>query len=253
MRISPPWNRIIWGPITATAATVGLAVLGFSDGDNRPWPLIACIASFLVLHSLVNSVARRNLVTRLGGRYADLQRRVLQLVSDLSSLGKNQYDLWMVDLYLHRRVYHWTSSWPFLLRRGELSRELSVSLLEVSDEPTEVNLDSGIYAACFEGSRSLYWFNEDELSPSGGTGSTNDRNLWRSLSEQENSEAASRYGLLTTAPIVNQLGKKCIGVLAVHVKPERHKSFEAHSVIMSDEGRRDIHNACVELHGLLSR
>lgn len=253
MQKSSPWIRIIWGPITATAATVGLAVLGFSDGDNRPWPLIACIASFLVLHSLINSVARRNLVARLGGRYADLQRRALQLVADLSSLGKNQYDLWMVDLYLHRRGYHWTPRWPFLVRRRELSRELSVSLLEVSDEPTEVNLDTGIYATCFELSRSLYWFNEDELGTSGGTVSISDRNLWRSLSEQENSEAASRYGLLSAAPIVNQLGKKCIGVLAVHVKPERHKSFEAHSVITSEEGRRDMHNACVELHGLLSR
>ena len=247
------WSRILWNPITATLAAVCLAVLGFLEADDRPWPLIIGLALFLVVHALVNAAIKQNLAAKLGERYADLQRCAVQLIADLSGLGKNQHGLWMVDLYLYHAGLRWTNRRPFLIRGSELSRELSVSLLEVSDEPTEVKLDSTVHGLCFRRARPYFWFDGAELGACHGDSGSNDRNLWHSQDQQENEKMASRYGLLSVSPIVNQLGRNCLGVLVVHVKPERHKSFEAHSAITSEEGRRDLHNACVELHGLLSR
>ena len=247
------WSRILWGTITATVATVGLAVLSFLNEKDRPWPLIVGAASFLVIHALVNAAAKQNIATRLGERYADLHRRAVQLVADLSGLGTNQPGLWMVDLYLYRSGFRWVSNWPYLVHGRELSRELSVSLLEVSDEPTEVEMDGTVHGLCYRHARSYFWFDEAVLGTYHAESGPNVKNLWHSQDQDENSKMASRYGLLCVAPIVNQLGRNCLGVLVVHVKPERHKSFEAHSAISCEEGRRDLHNACVELHGLLSR
>lgn len=68
-----------------------------------------------------------------------------------------------------------------------------------------------------------------------------------------NARLAAVYGALSVAPLVDQLGKKCVGVLVVHVAPEPDRALRALGALTTPEGRRRLNNACVEMNGLLAR
>ena len=253
MQRRSPWKRPFWGPISSTVATVGLAIFGFMERDKRPWPLIILVALFLVVHSLVNAAAGHNVVARLGNRYDDIQRRSVQVVADLGQLAGDHFGSWIVDLYLFKSNSRGIARWPFLERKRELSRQLSVSLLEVSEEPSTVSLDDGVYGKCFNTTKPLVWLNDASFGGLDDAANLNGSNLWHSLSDNENTEMSSQYGVLSVSPIVDQLNRHCLGVLAVHVKAGRDELVRARGAIVSIEGRRRVHNACVDLYGMLAR
>lgn len=247
------WNDLLWGPYPFSIATVTFAVLGFLDDDKRPLWLIIVVAGFLIVHGAVAHIRDRSIVRRLGQNYDAVQRRSVQIVSDLGQLTGNQYDLWMADLYLPKYFVRCRRGWPWLVVERRLSRELSVSLVEVSSQPQNVALRSTMHGKCFSSAKTIVWFDENDLGTPTDETSRSVANEWSQLTHDENARIASHYGVVTVAPLVDHLSRNCLGVLVVHVRPERTKALHARGAILSSEGRRRIHNACVDLQGLLEK
>ena len=244
-------SNLIWGSLSITIAGAGLAVISLLRHDRRPWYLVVLIVCFIAVHSAVSYVTDRSIVRRLGRKYDSVQHRTLQLVVDLGDLVGKQFDLWMVDLYLLSSSWRIASKWPFLAYRGELSRELSISLVEVSTQPPIVQVTSELHGKCFTSRDMTVWFDEKNLGTPADQPELSGANEWKLLPEERNAEIGDIYGLVTLSPVMDHLAKNCVGVLVVHVRPERDKALRARGALLSSEGRRRIHNACVDLHELL--
>lgn len=247
------WSDLLWGPYPLTIATVTFAVLGFLDDDERPPWLILAVAAFIIVHGAVAHIRDRSIVRRLGRNYDAVQRRSVQVVSDLGQLTGNQHDLWMTDLYVPRYCIRRRGRWPLPILEQTLSRELSVSLVEVSSQPQIIGLNSRLHGRCFSSANAIVWFDQDDLGTPTDETERSVANEWSLLTEHENAAVASQFGVVMVAPLVDHLSRNCLGVLVVHVRPERTKALHARGAILSSEGRRRIHNACVDLQGLLAK
>lgn len=241
-----PWFDLVFGKVTLAIATMVLAVAGLVGGRARPWPLIICMAGFIILHTAVNAARDRNIVRRLGREYDRVQRRAVQVVSDLGQIAGNQFGLWMVDLYLCESNWSLSLRRPFILRQRVLSRQLSVSLIDARHSPPSTDLQSGVHGMCFRESKPLLWVNEAVYGTIPG-------NAWNDMEPPTNEDLSKSYGVLNVSPLVDQLGKGCVGVLAIHVEPEGKVIHKALGTLRTPEGRLRINNACVELQGLLVR
>ena len=238
-----PWVELIFGRVTLAIATVVLAIAC----TVMSWVFIVGSAIFLIVHTVINSARDQNIVRRLGINYDRVQRSATQLISDLGHLSR--FDIWMVDIYLPAR--RWSlSGKPFFINRSRiLSRQLSVSLIDSLHQPPSVGPSSGPYLQSFERAEPLLWFDRDRHR---------DHPVEASLAFYETAKSdlaknlAKTYGMLGVFPLVDQLNKNCIGVLAVHVKPELDIALMALGVLQTEQGRYRINNACVELNGLLA-
>ena len=92
----------------------------------------------------------------------------------------------------------------------------------------------------------MLWF--DDNLRQGAT-----ENSWQSYDHETNVRLAAVYGALSVAPPVDRLGRKCVGVLVVHVAPEPDRALRALGALTTPEGRRRLNNACVEICLLLAR
>lgn len=238
------WGDLVWGNVSLALATVILAVASAVGGDDRPWPWIVVSAAFIVVHTAANAVRDRSIIRRLGRDYDRVQRRAVQIVADLGELAADKYDLWMIDLYLPEGHWSITRKWPIVHRDRRLSRQLSVSLVDARPQPPVVDLGIGPHGDCFTQEQPLLWFDEQAHSSISG-------NKWQDYDAATNARLAGAYGVLSVSPLVDQLGKHCVGILAVHVQPERDAVVQALGALASLKGRRQIHNACVDLNGLL--
>lgn len=240
--------NFVWGPYTIAASTLLLTLLSFLDKNNRLWMwiLVILVAIFMFIHTVVGVLRAQDMVRRLGKRYDEIQRNAVQIIAGLGDLSGNHFGLWMVDLYLPSR--HWYFMWriPFIGCKWELSRQLAVSLTDISSEKPSCNLETSLHGQCFTSAEAINRYNKEYLS-------CLDNSNWRSFDETRNLELASKYGILSLSPIVDQLGRNCVGVLVVHVKPQEDKMRRAIGVLDSYRGQRLIHNACIALHGLLMR
>lgn len=245
------WSNLIWGPYSLTIAGAALAVISLLSDDNRPWHLIIGIVSFIAVHSAVGFVIDRSIVRRLGRKYDSVQRRTLQLVADLGELVGNQFDLWMVDLYLVRRYCQFRRRLPFLVLTRQLSKELSVSLVEISTQPAALDVTTELHGKCVTSKETMVWYDEEVLGVPDDESERSVPNEWRLLPHVRNAEIGDTYGLLTLSPVMDHLGKGSVGVLVVHVKPESGKALRARGALLSVEGRRRVHNAGIDLHELL--
>lgn len=246
------WYTFLWGPVPVTVATVGLTATGIISSDEPMLFVVLPTGAFIILHAAMRAIKDKSMIRRLGRHYDHVQRRSVQVVSDLGRLTGNQFDLWMVDLYLPVTQASLAWRWPFLVRQQELSRQISVSLVDT--RPQEPSLDSqvGPYGTCFTSAKPVIWFDETDLRPSDDVLQPSVENLWRSLNPAENKKLSKVFGVLSVSPLVDQLGKNCVGVLAVHVAPERDKALHAHGALRSLEGRQRVTNACVDLNRLLA-
>lgn len=240
------WADVVWGPVTVAIAAAVLAIASAAAGDKRPWPWIIGSAGFIVIHTAVNAARNQNIVRRLGRDYDRVQRRAVQVVSDLGQLAAEKYDLWMVDLYVPAWRWSMQRKLPFFSRSRELRRELSISLVDARPQPPVVDVAVGPHGECFATSSPMVWFDPNQHG-------ADPTNCWPQYGDEVNRKLAAVYGVLSLSPVVDQLGKNCNGVLAVHVQPERDIAVQAIGVLRSQEGLRRLHNACIELNGLLGR
>lgn len=149
-------------------------------------------------------------------------------------------------MYLPERRTRLAARRPFVTRRVHLSRELSVSLTDARAQPPYLDPAVGPHGECFTNETPLLWFNEATLGDQ-------PENAWKAYDADTNRRLAEAYGVLSVTPILDQLSKNCVGVLAVHVEPEPSVALQALGVLQQGEGRRRLKNACVELNGLLVR
>ena len=96
------WFNLLFSRPILVIATLALTVAEFVGTADRPWNWIIGICIFILIHEIVNWRREKNILNRLKRNYESIQRRVLRLIADLSDLTANEYDLWMVDLYVHR-------------------------------------------------------------------------------------------------------------------------------------------------------
>ena len=240
----------LWGPVPVSVATVVLTIWGLRSNDQPiwSWMLIVLCGVFIVVHAAMAAVRDRSIVFRLGRHYDQVQRMCYQVVADLGELTGNQFDLWMVDLYLPARtIQMWR--WPF--RQQVLSRQITASLVDTRPQEPSVDSRVGPHGQCFTSGKRIIWFDENDLRLS-GHGRPSVDNLWESLEEAQNAKLAASYGVISVSPLVTQHGRNCVGVLAIHVAPEPDKAIRAHGALSSVEGQRRITNACVALNGLLT-
>ncbi|MDE0267874.1 MAG: hypothetical protein OXI96_02380 [Acidimicrobiaceae bacterium] len=223
-----------------------LTLLSFLDKNNRLWVLVILVAVFVFIHTIVSVFRDQNIVRRLGKRYDEIQRNAVQIIASLGDLSGNHFDLWMVDLYLPSRRWYFMWKIPFIGYKRKLSRQLAVSLVDVSTAQPSYDLKNSPHGQCFTSAKSRNWYNKEYRG-------NLDIGTWGSLDETGNSELASNYGILSLSPIVDQLGRNCAGVLVVHVKPQEDKILRAIGVLQSSRGKRLLHNACITLHGLLMK
>ncbi|MDE0701439.1 MAG: hypothetical protein OXH61_12065 [Acidimicrobiaceae bacterium] len=236
----------MFGKVTLVIATTGLAVTGSLGGKDRPAVLIFGIAGFIILHAAVNFVGEDSIVHRLGQNYDQVQRRAVQVISDLGQLAADQFGIWMVDLYLPEHTWSFTSRRPFIERRQVLSRQLSVSLVDARPQPTSIEPSYVPHGKCFSETQPLLWFDQAVHGP-------RENNTWETIDIEAGDELEKKYGVLAVSPLVDHLGKDCRGVLAIHAGPERSDAFKALGALNSQQGRLRVSNACVDLHGLLGK
>lgn len=243
MRRRSAATDLLWGSATVTIATVVLAVASVVGGEKRPWAAIIGSAAFIIVHTIVNHYRDRSIARSLGRDYDRVQRRAVQIVSDLGQ--DSQFELWMVDVYVP--IWKWSlhTSRPFLSRSRELARQLSVSLVDVRPQPPFVDPETGPHGRCFVTEQPVLWFDE-RFAPD------DPNNAWTQFSDDVNTGLQRAYGALSVSPLVDQLGKDCRGVLAIHVEPTEQAALAALGILRSAKGRNAIHNACVELNGLLA-
>lgn len=252
MQYKYPWIEFLFGKVTLAIATVLLAIAC----TVMIWPLMIGSAVFWIFHTIVNTAHDKNIVSRLGRNHDRVQRRVTQLISDLGLLSK--FEIWMVDIYLPIKRWTLSSELFFVKRNLVLSRQLSVSLNDTFPRP-QPEYSSGPFVECFEEARQhgtakqLLWINQSLY----GRYPANTSTVLYSSTEFDPRDV---YGVLCVAPLVDELSKKCLGILAIHVKPERIDIIQSLGVLIevdSDAARRDasrrlIYSACSDIYGLLA-
>lgn len=241
-----PWLELLASKLTLAAATVVLTIASSVSGDDRPWKWIIVSAAVIVGHAWITARRDREVIRRLGKDYHRVQRRVLQIVADLGALAGDQYDLWMVDLYVAETRFAPQRSWPWIRRSQRLVRALSVSLLDARQQPPVIDLDQPAHGECFSDSTPVIWFDPSQLPDD------MPENRWGHYDQQVNADLAAAYGVLALQPVVDQLDRNCIGVLAVHVQPSAAATVKALGALRSAFGRRRVRDAAVDLNGWLS-
>ena len=235
------WRRLS-RPIVV-GATVVLALLGVVGNPNRPWVWILAIACALVVALFEIMAWQEEIGTEslLGQNYEIVLSRVLNLISDLSDLTAREFDLWVVDLYLPRRVSAW-----FLRRRVcEFELSMHVTLTDVRPVPHRIGLNH-LFGGCFaDGQPKLWW--DIELAPSSV------ENCWQSLNGSDNNKMAKSYGVTSANPVVDNLGRECRGILVVHAKRDAEIVTKVLGVLQQPEGRRRMAAACLDIHGHLRK
>ena len=241
------WINIIFGKVSLSVATVALALVSTLTGNNRiSISIIGVCAIFIITHAIVTAAHDRSLVRRLGRKYELVQRRGIKIVSDLGQLAANNYELWMVDLYLSSSKWSPSKRWPLVVRNTTLLRQLTVSLIDARHQPTRIGSSPNPVWVSFSNSKPLIWYNKNIHR-------SDHDNAWDSFDDVTNAELAKRYGVLSVHPLVDHLDRNCIGILSIHVKPEPDVVLKAMGVLISDQGLLRLKDACVELNELLRR
>ena len=232
------WLNLLFSRPTLVVATLALTVAEFIGTADRPWNWIIGICIFILIHEIVTWRREQNISNRLKINYEGIQRRVLRLIADLSELTANEYDLWMVDLYVPRS--------------SKLVRELSIALTDVRIPLHEIPLNHRLFGRCFKESCQGLWWNIELIPQSGNTPQSEDHNFWYKL-DHFNIELEKTYGVISVHPIVNALGKNCLGLLVVHTKRDSETATKALGSLTQSIGIRRLAEACHDIHDQMKK
>ena len=152
----------------------------------------------------------------------------------------------MIDLYLPANRYRLTMRFPFIVRTEVLDRQLSVSLVDARPQPPSVDSMMGPHGEAYRSGAPVLWA---DVSQEGANGD----NCKFKYETNENERLQSAYGLLYVVPIVDQLRKGCVGVLAVHIGCEPDRVVKGFGAVDSRQGRRRLSDAGVDLNSLIGR
>lgn len=248
------WVNIVFGKVTVVIATMVLTIPSLIGGEAWLVALMIGVAGFIILHAIVNESREGSIVKRLGRNYDQVQRRAVEVIADLGLLSGDQFGLWMVDLYLVQGTWSFMLRYPFIKRHKNLERRLTVSLLDARPQPPTIEIDDRPHGKiddrphrkCFVEAQPLLWSNHID-------GGTQADSAWSTVDTELSDELRTKYGVLVVSPVVDNSGEECLGVLAIHVGPDRNETFKALSALTSQEGQQRVRRACVDLHGSLKK
>ena len=248
----------VWGRVTATLATVALAILSSvgdprkswtwenAFGDDRPWEFIFGLAIFLVAHSWVSWRREQKRIRRLASNREVIQSTVLHLISDLSNLAGRNYDLWMVDLYFKKTVWRLTLRCPFL-RCIVLERDSSISISDVTKLPGLIDTADALFGYCVRESEAKIWWN-----PNLAQTTLPAHNSMDDLQESANDALNNQCGVIKVWPIADHKRLTCSGILVVHARPETAAATTALGALVGGGADRYLARASTEIYNHLA-
>ena len=229
------------GFVTVAAGAI-LAFLGVIGNPENLWTWIAAIffLTVILVLEVVNHRREINKSHPLGMNYKHILRRTLNLIADLSNLTGREFDLWVVDLYLRpNSKTMWGRTYAHKL---ELS--LHIALTDVGVVNSVIELKDNLFGRCFTDRRSELWWDVD-LAPS------SEENSWVRLADGDNAQIRKEYGIMSVNPVVNDLGRDCLGLLVVHASRDAETVTKVLGTLRERKGKRQIAAACVDIHGFL--
>ena len=233
------WFNILFSRPILVFATLALTVAELIGTADRPWDWIVGLCIFILIHETVNWRKEKNISNRVIRNYENILRRVLRLIADLSDLAADEYDLWMVDLYVHRS--------------SKLVRALSIALKDVRMPLREIQLNHELFGRCFKESREGLWWNVELIPPSVNTSQSENHNSWNQLHDSVNNELKKIYGVIRIYPIVDTLGENCLGLLVVHTKCDSEIATKALGALTHSTGTRRLAEACHDIHDQMKK
>ena len=249
----------LWGKVPSGLATLALVLLGLTGDTDKPWSWeqpfhegrpwwgILAVAAFLVVHLIVSTWRANQQSRQLSGSREAIQRNVLHLISDISGLAGKEYDLWMVDLYLARRVVKLRWRWPYVYD-VILERSLSSALKDVREVEGHIGLDDRFFGKSFLDSRAALWWDNDLTFMPVAQGNSAEQ-----LAAATNRKLKGSYGVIKVGPIVDELGGNCRGILVVHSSRDVETAMKALGVLAQEEADRHLSRACGNIHAQIAR
>lgn len=228
------------GRVLAVVVLGVLGVAGAEDGSGLlalavPFALVAVALEFLSARWEGRSTSP------LGVKHEAVLGRALTLIADLAQLAGREYGLWVVDLYVPQYTFFsWSTGRP-----KTLGLAVHLALIDTRAVLSRVEVEEPFAGSVFSARRPSYWWDET-LAPSGA------ENSWEELDEESRRVFGEEgYGLISAHPVMNNLGTDCRGVLVVHVRRDAEAATQALSVLLQEEGKRRVAEACRDIFNQL--
>ena len=222
------FSRVLWSRTVRAVAAVGLTIGTVADQDPLWWWLVP-LGAFIVASESVSGWRdrRRDAI----GQVVD--RRVVRAMADLGALSGDNYDFWVIEVYLSQRT--WTPTGP----KTTLVRQLPLALTDVQPLPAQVPASGdGALATSFKDRKPAVWWNL-HLGPA-----LTDNDAYTTQFDHDHRTA---YGAISVTPLADSAGRNCLGVLVVQAKPDPIHVTAAVGVFRSPEGRRRIFETCQDI------
>ena len=235
MSREPPrmFLSVLWSRTLRAAAAVGLTIGSVANQDPLWWWLVP-LGVFIVASESISGWRDRN-------RNAVLQvvdQRVVRAIADLGAVSGDNYDFWIIEVYLLQ--WTWTSTGP--ARR--LVRQPPLALTDVQALPAEVPTSGdGAFAASFRTRKPAVWW-DLQFGPT--------PTKHESYTTQFDHDQTAAYGAISVSPLADRTGRDCRGVLVVQTKPDPLHVTAAVGVFRSPEGRRRIADTCHDIYVALA-
>ena len=214
-------------------AAVGLTILPVAYEEPLWWWLVLP-GAFIVGSEWVSGWRdrKRNAVLQV------VDQRIVRAIADLGAVSGENYDFWIIEVYL----LQWRWIWRGPARK--LVRQPPLALTYVQALPAEISVSGDdAFATSFKTRKPTLWWNL-QLGPS--------PEQHEPYTEEFASDQKAVYGAISVSPLVDGAGRDCRGVLVVQTKPEPTHVTAAVGVFRSSEGRRRIADTCHDIYVALS-
>ena len=248
----------LWSGVTATGATVGLAIVGLSGEvldtgwlrdaieDNRTL-MISVFAIFLIYHSYRNWKKERAQSRGVLGNFENIQNNVLHLISDLADLVGKQYHLWVIDLYVKETIFCCSRRWPFFASKV-LEKKLSIALSDVSEMPGMITREDALFGSFVARDEPKLWWDQELILTL-----VDAQNAGEGLSTVSNDKLKKRFGVVKVWPITDDLSKNYKGILVIHARRDVETATAALGVLAGGQADRLCFRAGQNIQGQLKK
>ena len=223
------FSNVLWSRTLRAAAAVGLTIVSVVNDDPLWWWLVP-LGAFIVASESISGWRdrNRNVVLQM------VDQRVVRAIADLGALSGDNYDFWIVEVYL----LQWT--WASMRPTRRLVRQPPFALTDVQALPAEIpTTGNGALAMSFNTRKPAVWW-DPQIGPAPTESDP--------YTTQFDHDQTTAYGAISVTPLADQAGRDCRGVLVVQTKPNAMHVTAAVGVFRSPEGRRRISETCHDIY-----
>ena len=223
------FSSLLWSRTFRAAAAVGLTIGSVANQDPLWWWLVP-LGAFIVVSELYSGLRDR----KKTGVLQVVDQRVVRAIADLAALSADNYNFWIIEIYL----LQWT--WTSLGIGRRLVRQPPLALTDVQALPAEVPISGdGAFATSYRNRKPAVWWDLQSGPPP---------TMHDSYSTQFDQEQTAAYGAIRVSPLADPSGRDCRGVLVVQTKLDPIHVTTAVGVFRSSEGRRRIAETCHDIY-----